>query len=149
MELTMADAGRSIRSMKWVAMALLTGALLWAAWPSIGEMAQKWSDDPRYTHGFLVPAFALYLLWRRRSMAAAISPTTHWLGVVLIGIGAAVKFAGAYIHFAWLDAVSLLPSLAGLAVLLGGRPALRWAWPSIAFLFFMIPLPNRVAEGLG
>src|SRR5207249_8788428 len=34
--------------------------------------------------------------------------------------------------------------LAGLCLLLGGWPLLRWAWPSIAFLAFMIPLPYRV-----
>src|SRR5262249_26304438 len=44
----------------------------------------------------------------------------------------------------WLDNLSLLPCLAGLCVLLGGWPALRWAWPAIAFLFFMLPLPYSV-----
>src|SRR5262249_41631977 len=39
---------------------------------------------------------------------------------------------------------SLLPCLAGLCVLLGGWRALRWAWPAIAFLFFMLPLPYTV-----
>src|SRR5262249_50297625 len=45
-----------------------------------------------------------------------------------------------------LDSLSLLPSLVGLCVLLGGWPALRWTWPAIAFLSFMLPLPY-VVEG--
>jgi len=33
--------------------------------------------------------------------------------------------------------------------LLGGQAGLRWAWPSIAFLIFMVPLPYRVEVALG
>jgi exosortase len=60
-----------------------------------------------------------------------------------------MRFAGAYIYFEWLDAVSLLPTLAGICVLLGGRAALGWAWPAICFLLFMVPLPYRVETALG
>jgi exosortase len=56
---------------------------------------------------------------------------------------------GAYIYFGWLDAVSLLISVAGFCWLLGGKPAWHWAWPSIAFLIFMVPLPFRVETNLG
>jgi hypothetical protein len=42
-----------------------------------------------------------------------------------------------------------LPYLAGIALLLGGWQTLQWAWPSIAFLAFMIPLPWRVENALG
>jgi exosortase len=38
--------------------------------------------------------------------------------------------------------VSLLPCIAGLMALVGGRAALAWSWPAIAFLAFMVPLPH-------
>ena len=38
--------------------------------------------------------------------------------------------------------------LAGLCLLLGGKQILKWAAPSIVFLFFMLPLPYRVEVGL-
>ena len=38
----------------------------------------------------------------------------------------------------------MLPVLAGVCLCLGGLPLLRWAGPSVAFLFFMLPLPYRV-----
>jgi exosortase len=59
-----------------------------------------------------------------------------------------VRLAGASLSFDWLEGIALLPCLAGLAVLLGGRPALTWCWPALAFLAFMIPLPYRLAHGL-
>ena len=39
--------------------------------------------------------------------------------------------------------------MAGLALLVGGWPALRWSWPAILFLIFMIPLPWRFEKALG
>src|SRR5262249_435318 len=44
--------------------------------------------------------------------------------------------------------LSMLPCLAGMVLLVGGWPALRWAWPSVLFLGFMIPLPYRYAGAM-
>jgi exosortase len=124
-------------------------ALLWSYWPTLGEMVGRWIADPRYSHGFLVPAFALFLLWYRREEAARVEPGIHAWGTILIAVGIALQLAGAFIHLEWVETLSLLPSLAGLFALIGGWPALRWAWPAIAFLFFMIPLPYAVENAVG
>ncbi len=92
---------------------LLVVVLAWAYWPTLSDLERTWSRDSRYSHGYLVPAFALYLLWlrrRRRSDQAGSS----WIGVLLIAAGASLHFLGAYAYFAWLDSISLLVSLAGL-----------------------------------
>jgi exosortase len=68
------------------------------------------------------------------------------LPVLLTGL--AVRFAGTYVTLDWLTAASLLPCLAGLLLLVGGRPALRWGWPAVAFLLFMVPLPYRLEIAL-
>ncbi len=44
--------------------------------------------------------------------------------------------------------MALLPCLAGLALLIGGRSALKWSWPAILFLVFMLPLPFQVESML-
>jgi exosortase len=61
--------------------------------------------------------------------------------MALLGGAVAMRLVGSYYHFVYLDPLSLLPALAGICVLLGGWACLRWAWPAVAFLFFMIPLP--------
>jgi exosortase len=48
----------------------------------------------------------------------------------------------------WFRAISLLPVLAGVAMLVGGWPVLRQAGLAIGFLAFMIPLPFRVETAL-
>src|SRR5262249_53881458 len=62
--------------------------------------------------------------------------------------GGRVQLGGAYYSYEWFEAAALLVELAGLALLLGGWPALRWAGPSIAFLIFMVPLPYRLEGAL-
>jgi len=140
---------RQGRARLLVAAPLVAAGLLWAYWPALREMVGRWSSDPRYSHGYLVPAFAVYLLWARRGLLAREPARPNGLGVALIGAGAALRVAGAYFYVSWFDAVSLLPALAGFAVLLGGWQALRWAWPALGFLIFMIPLPYRLEVALG
>jgi exosortase len=112
-------------------------------------MAQRWGHDPRYSHGYLVPAFAIFLLWTRREVLFARPCEPSWWGLLLIALGVALKFAGAYYYVEWFESISLLLSLAGLAVAAGGWHALRWSAPAIAFLFFMVPLPYRAELALG
>src|SRR5205823_13733355 len=69
-------------------------------------------------------------------------------GLTLLLAGALLRLFGAYFYYPWLDDLSLLPSAAGVALLLGGREALRWCWPAVAFLAFMLPLPYMVEGAL-
>ena len=140
-------AGMAVATAK-ISAGLIT-LCLWAYWSTLERMAHKWLNDPQYSHGYLVPAFAVYLLWHRRSSLGAISWRSDWRGLPLLAAGVILRLAGSYLHFDWLDAFSLLPCLAGISVLLGGWSALRWCWPAIAFLAFMIPLPYRVETALG
>src|SRR5262249_23078367 len=122
--------------------------LAWVYWPTLGEMAQRWARDPQYSHGYLVPAFALLLLWLRREKLATGEFRPSWWGMLLLAGGIVLRLIGTYYSFIWFDAISLLPCLAGLCLLAGGWKVWRWAWPAIAFLFFMIPLPYRLSDAL-
>ena len=130
-------------------LAVFVAACAWAYWPTLAAMASRWRHEPQYAHGYLVPLFSLFLLWRRRKLLADARPQLNWWGLPLILLGCALRVAAAYLYFDWLDAASLAPCLLGVALLLGGRKALRWSWPAIAFLFFMIPLPFRVETAFG
>jgi exosortase len=128
---------------------ILAGAIGWVLWPVLVGMAERWSDDPRYAHGYLVPIFSLALLWMRRDWIRKTPLRPSAWGLLLIGAGAAFQLAGGYIRAASIEGFALLPYLAGTALLVGGRPALRWSWPAILFLVFMIPLPWSVERAMG
>jgi exosortase len=124
---------------------LALAVLLWAYWTTLAEVAHQWAIDPQYSHGYLVPAFAVFLLWMRRQHVKLAAWQPNWWGAAILLAGLVLRLGGTYFHFEWFDPLSLLPSLVGLCLLLGGWPALRWAGPAIFFLFFMIPLPYTVS----
>lgn len=121
----------------------LAVVLLWAFAPTLAEMAHRW-NDPQYSHGYLVPVFAVVLLWLRRDLFKPAAPSFSWWGIALLALGVLVRFVADYLYLDWLDAASILPCVTGLTLLLGGTAALRWAWPALGFLAFMIPLPFRL-----
>ena len=123
-------------------------ALIWAYWPTLHEMADRW-HEPVYSHGYLVPIFAVVLLWLRRRQFVEVKGEPRWpAGLALLAVGLMMRLLSAYFYFEALDEVSLLPVLAGICFLVGGVPAWRWAWPAIGFLVFMMPLPFRLEVGL-
>ena len=130
------------REAGWAALpfGLLLLGLLWSYWSTLQVLGSRWASDPQYSHGYLVPLIAGYVLWFRReqfpSSVCALQP--NWLGLPLLLAGVIIRLTGAALYFDWLDAVGLLPMLAGVVLLLWGWKAVAWAWPAIAFLFFMI-----------
>jgi exosortase len=123
-----------------IALLVLAPSLLWSYWTTLQTMAERWSNDPQYSHGFLVPVFASVVLWHRRALRSAPARPTVW-GLVVLVLAAALRIAAAVVGIEAVDAFSLLPALMGLSLLLGGWAALRWVWPAVAFLGFMLPLP--------
>jgi exosortase len=140
--------GCSVARASWIGLLTLTPALIWAYWGDLSEVAERWATDPQYSHGYLVVAFALALLWLRRERLAGVVARPTWWGLPLLAAGTLLHLAGGYLYFDWIAGVSLIPALAGLCLTLGGWGVLRWAWPAIAFLVFMLPLPFRIEVGL-
>ncbi len=133
----------------WVDFLFLGMCVLWSLWPALHTMVDRWSTDPRYAHGYFVPIFALALLWLRRTRLDGVKPRQSTWGLAFVVLGAIAQLVGGYFRIGTLEGLALLPYLGGLALLLGGRRVLEWAWPSIGFLAFMIPLPFRVETALG
>jgi len=136
-------------SWRWAAIVAVPAIILWAYFPMIADMAERWADDPQYSHGYFVPLFAVVLLCLRRKDFRQVETAPSWWGMGLLSVALGLWLAGMVFFFTWFAAISLLFCLAGLAVVLGGWTALRWSWPSIVFLAFMVPLPYRVQNGLG
>jgi exosortase len=107
----------------------------------LGNMAQQWWSDPNYGHGFLVPVFAAYILWRERGRRREVSiQTSNWgLLIMLFAIGLLILGTLGSEHFT--ARVSLLILISGIIVFLVGWQTLRSIAFPIGYLIFMIPLP--------
>jgi exosortase len=119
----------------------LAGFFVFSHWATLVKMAERWSSDPQYSHGFIVPVFALVVLWSRRDLLNGVVWEPAWVGGLLMGIGFALRYIAIPSDIESLDALSLLPTLFGMTLLVGGWSVLRWTWPALAFLGFMMPLP--------
>jgi exosortase len=117
----------------------------WAYWTTLQDLSRVWATNPSYSHGYMVPLFALFLLWVRRKHLAVDRMQPSILGVLLLAAGLGARLVGTYFYFSWLDPLSLIPVAAGVFLMVGGWAALRWAWPACLFLFFMIPLPYSLS----
>jgi exosortase len=126
----------------------LAVVLAWAYWPTFQNLAQRWGHDPQYSHGFLVPVFALVLLWSGWARTPSLPVQTSWWGVVWLLTALGMRLVAAVFYLDALEGLSILPALGGISLLLGGQSALRWSWAAIAFLAFMVPLPYRIDMAL-
>jgi exosortase len=136
-----------LRAEKAVCLTPLVGAalgivaLVWTMWPSFLVMASNWENDPQYSHGFLVPLFSIWLLYARRNQLTSNRFSPSWWGLLALGAGFLMLLAGGIFYFEWVRFVAIIPIVFGIVLLAGGTPAVRWAWPAVLFLFFMLPLP--------
>ena len=117
-------------------------ALLAALYADIlRDLIWQWWDDANYSHGFLVPLFSGFLIWRRRSDLMAVVPRGSWVGLVVLLAGIVALIIGDVGAENFLTRSSLIVILAGLVLFHLGRDALRVVLFPLVFLFFMIPLP--------
>jgi exosortase len=128
---------------------VLGGVLAWAYYPMLAVFADKWLNDPQYSHGFLVPIFSGYLLRRAWKSAPIAMTPMPLLGCGLLVLVLGLRLVAASLLFHQLDALSLLIALASISLAAGGWPLLKRTGPAIAFLVFMIPLPYELERNVG
>jgi exosortase len=125
---------------------LLTLALAYA--PNFRELFRSWSDDPNYSHGFLVIPIALFMLWRRLSETpwerSRDEVPASWRGWAALATILAARVAAYELSMQWVETATVLPAIVCLIWTFGGTSLLSRAWPALLFLVFMLPLPIAV-----
>jgi exosortase len=112
------------------------------------RLIDHWYIDPDYSHGFLVPLLALYFVWERRQQLSGLSARPHKAGILLLGGGLLMLLLGSAGAELYLQRTSLIVVIAGLILLVLGKPYLRALAFPVAFLFFMVPLPAIVVNSI-
>jgi exosortase len=138
-----ASAAFSWATIAWVSVLL---AACYA--PVLMALLRQWSDDPDMGHGFFVPLIAAGIAWHKRGQIAGLAPKPNWWGLVIMA------WAGFQLYIATLGAelflarTSLVISIIGAVVLLGGTAYARvFAFP-LFLLFFMVPIPAVIYNQL-
>jgi exosortase D (VPLPA-CTERM-specific) len=120
--------------------------LVWLYHSILYNLALQWNHDPNFTHGWLVPAFSLYLLWQDRKRLKTIEVAPHWAGFPLVVAGLVMLVLGVLGIEIFTARLSLLVLVAGLIVLFRGWKFFRAIFFPWAFLFLMVPVPKLILQ---
>lgn len=103
-----------------------------------------WWNDPNFSHGFIVPLFSAFVVWRDRTKLRAIETRPSWLGLVVIFGGLSTLVVGVLGAELFLSRSSLILIVAGLIIHFLGWRHFRALLPAWLFLFLMVPIPTIV-----
>jgi exosortase len=108
---------------------------------TIAKLVRDWSIDDNYSHGFLIPVIAVYLVWQRRDELAGLSAETDYRGLLLVAIGMVLHIVGNLGAELFTMRVSLIVTLWGLVLFLCGGSITRRVAVPLVYLVFMVPIP--------
>ena len=111
---------------------VLTLGLVAAYWDTFSLVYEEWSN-PLYSHGYIVPIFALGLLWVRFQPFRPVPAIERWAGLGILVLGLSLRLLAVWMTMMPLDRYSFLVAIFGAFMLVGGWHTIRWAGPAWDF----------------
>lgn len=131
-------------------LAIIAGvaALLYFLYQSgIEHAIGKW-NSPEYSHAYLIPLISLFILWQNYSKIQRSELSGGWLGVLILLFGLFLMMMGELSTLYVIVQYSLLLVLFGWVLSLTGISKVSLFLFPIVLLFFTVPLPNFLYNGL-
>lgn len=135
-------------------------ALIWGLWlaaifilisffyDALAYMVQLWGSKEEYGHGYIIPVLALFFIWQKKDLIEKVELKGSWLGLVVLVLGLSLFFAGELSSLYVVTQYASIIVLIGLALSYTGFRAFKYVVIPLLILFFMIPLPNFLYNGL-
>jgi exosortase len=133
----------------WAATFMATLGILatFDAWNDIYHLAiNDGKMDEEYSHIFLVPVVAAWMVWVRRDRIRYCKPSGTALGFFIVVLGWAMTTIGFYrgTQSLWHGGAVLL--VIGCAMSVLGKHMLFRFFPAVAVLIFLIPVPGAIRQ---
>jgi exosortase len=135
-----------------------TGRLVFRPWPALAiaalvlllyrsvltKLVRDWWSIPDFSHGFIVPLFSAFVVYRNRARLAAIAQQPTWSGLGIVAVASAQLVAGEMGAEFFVARTSGIVLLAGITLTFWGWQRLRALAFPFAFLLLAIPIPTIV-----
>jgi len=124
---------------------LLAAAIYSVFHIEIYSIFYKWITDSSWSHGFIIPIFSLYFLNQHKKEILNFKPHTNWLGPIFLICCLLFYVLVMYVYkFGYLRSLIIIPAVGSIVLFVGGWKLVKYTWLPIVFLFFSIPLPERI-----
>lgn len=124
--------------------AFFSALLLVLYGPILRHLVGNWWQNPDYSHGFLVPLFSGYILWKERARLSQISLKPSNFGLVVMFGAIALLLFGSLGAELFTSRFSLLVLMGGIVLFLAGWNMLKAVSFPLGFLVLMIPIPSII-----
>ena len=130
-------------------MAIVATLLGIAYLPTCIKLTQYWATNDMYSYGFAIAPISALMVWAKRGELDDVDwAPNYWFGGALCASGLLMLLAGRAASINLLEEMSLVVTIAGLALLLLGTQAFRILWFPLAYLVAMIPFWEFLTNGL-
>lgn len=131
-------------------LALVTVVLLiFGMAEGLAQMVARWEELPEFSHGFILPAVALYLAWLRFTPTDIDSSSLiAWPGVLLVLLGLILGVAGEMSAIFEVIQYGFVLAFFGVVIVALGFRAFMRILPPLAILLFMVPFPSFIYRTL-
>lgn len=125
----------------------VSAAFAYCYWDVFRLLTWQWQTNDVYSYAFLIPPVSAYILWTKRAaIVRATGIPSCRAGLPVLGFGLSLLVLGRAGGFSTLQELSLLVTLAGLVLLIGGERLLGVVWVPLAYLAFTIPVWDAFTE---
>lgn len=105
-------------------------------------------ENSYYSHAVLVPFVSLFFVWRQREALAQVPWTSSPWGYAAVALACLMVLASDLLGVRVLGQAATLPLAAGFVLLFMGTHCLRVLWFPVAFLVFMVPMPESMTTSI-
>ncbi len=142
------NVGSSREKYFWLLLVVALTALGFVFHGGLVEMESIWSRKEEYSHGYIIPIVALFLLWKGLPELIRIDWRPTWWSLSLMAVALLGWLLGEISTLYVIIQYSMVLALLALLLSVVGWQGLALVWTSVLYLVFMIPFPVFIYRGI-